>query len=75
MTFFLLLLPPLLAALLAAVVRPYRSWVGWVNACLSLLPLAAALIFASQAVAGHEAFSVSARGASCRRLPTMPRMR
>ena len=55
MTFFLLLLPPLLAALLAAVVRPYRSWVGWVNACLSLLPLAAALIFASQAIAGHEA--------------------
>ena len=53
MTFFLLLLPPLLAALLAAVVRPYRPWVGWVNACLSLLPLAAALIFAGQAVAGQ----------------------
>ncbi len=55
MIFFLLLLPPLLAALLAFIVRPYRTWVGWVNACLSLLPLAAALIFASQAIAAGEA--------------------
>lgn len=55
MIFFLLLLPPLLAALLAFIVRPYRTWVGWVNACLSLLPLAAALIFASQAITGGEA--------------------
>lgn len=54
MTFNLLLLPPLLAALLAYVVRPYRSWVGWASACLSLLPLAAALVFAGEAIAGRE---------------------
>ncbi len=55
MTFFLLLLPPLLAALLAWSIRPYRPWVGWVNAGLSLVSLAAALVFAAQAAAGGEA--------------------
>jgi hydrogenase-4 component F len=55
MTFFLLLLPPLLAALLAWSIRPYRTWVGWVNASLSLVSLAAALIFAAQAADGGEA--------------------
>lgn len=55
MIFLLLLLPPLLAALLAFSVRPYRPWVGWVNACLALGPLAAALLFAANAVAGGQA--------------------
>ena len=48
MIFFLLLLPPLLAAFLAWLIRPYRPWVGWVNAVLSLASLTAALIFARQ---------------------------
>ncbi len=51
MTFFFLLFPPVLAALLAFIVRPYRSFVGWVNAVLGLVSLAAALNFAAQAVA------------------------
>jgi hydrogenase-4 component F len=55
MTFLLLLLPPLLAALLAFVIRPYRRWVGWVNAWLSLVSLGAALAFAAQAAAGERA--------------------
>ncbi|MBI2975658.1 MAG: hypothetical protein HYY33_01765 [Chloroflexi bacterium] len=55
MTFFLLLLPPVLAALLAFLVRPYRSFVGWINALLSLVSLGAALTFAMQAIAGGEA--------------------
>lgn len=42
-TFALLLGPPLLAALLATVVRPYRRIVGGVNALLSLASLGAAL--------------------------------
>lgn len=54
MIFSLLLLPPLLAALLAYLVRPYRTWVGWMSALLSLAPLAAALAFAATAVAGGE---------------------
>jgi hydrogenase-4 component F len=38
----MLLGPPLLAALLAAAVKPYRRFVGWTNALLSLLSLGAA---------------------------------
>jgi hydrogenase-4 component F len=55
MLFLLLLLPPLLAALLAFVVRPYRAFVGWVNALLSLVSLAAALALAGGALAGGAA--------------------
>jgi hydrogenase-4 component F len=51
MTFLFLLLPPVLAALLAFFFRPYRGFVGWVNAILSLISFGAALSFASQAVA------------------------
>lgn len=51
MTFLLLLLPPLLAALLAFVIRPYRLFVGWVNATLGLVSLGAALTFAAHDVA------------------------
>lgn len=49
MTFFFLLFPPLVTALLAYFVRPYRSFVGWVGAALSLVSLGAALSFAAQA--------------------------
>ncbi len=55
MTFFFLLLPPLVSALLAYVVRPYRFFVGWVGAFLSLVTLGAALNFAAQAAAGGTA--------------------
>ncbi len=55
MTFLILLLPPLLATLLAFVVRPYRVWVGWANACMSMVSLGAALIFAAHAIAGDTA--------------------
>jgi hydrogenase-4 component F len=51
MIFYWLLLPSLIAALLAFAVRPYRAWVGWVNALLSLISLGAALALAGQAVA------------------------
>src|SRR5450759_485729 len=51
MTFLFLLLPPVLAALLAFILRPYRTFFGWVNAALGLVSLGAALTFASQDVA------------------------
>ncbi len=51
MTFLFLLLPPVLAALIAFIVRPYRPYVGWVNAALGLVSLGAALNFARQAIA------------------------
>ncbi len=51
MTFLFLLLPSLLAALIAFVVRPYRAWVGWVNAALGLVSCGAALSFAAQNIA------------------------
>lgn len=55
MNFLLLLIPPLVAALLAMLVRPYRAFVGWINAWLSLIPLGAALRFAAHAIAGNAA--------------------
>ena len=55
MLFWPLLLPPLLAALLALVVRPYRPWVGRAGVLLALVPLGAALLFAAQALAGGPA--------------------
>lgn len=55
MTFLLLLFPSLLAAALAAAVRPYRVLVGWINALFSLLSLGAALRLAQQAVSGAAA--------------------
>jgi hydrogenase-4 component F len=53
MNFLLLILPPLLAGLLAYLVRPYRAFVGWTGAGLSLVSLGAALAFAAQAIAGQ----------------------
>jgi hydrogenase-4 component F len=55
MNFVLLLFPPLLSALLAYLVRPYRPGVGWAGASLSLVSLVAALAFAATIVAGSEA--------------------
>jgi len=55
MNFALLLLPSLLSALLASLVRPYRGAVGWAGACLSLVSLGAALAFAVSSLAGSEA--------------------
>src|SRR6267142_1031370 len=55
MTFLFLLFPSLLAAALAAAVRPYRALVGWINALLSLFALGAAVSFAACAIAGSEA--------------------
>ena len=53
MTFFFLIFPPLLAALLAALIRPYRALVGWIGAWLSLISLGAAFAFAAQVIAGQ----------------------
>src|SRR6266496_3301603 len=39
----MLLGPPLFGALLAVAVKPYRRFVGWANALLSLLSLGAAV--------------------------------
>jgi hydrogenase-4 component F len=55
MNFILLLFPPLLSALLATLVRPYRVIVGWANSGLSLVSLGAALAFAVTSLAGSEA--------------------
>jgi hydrogenase-4 component F len=43
MVFLVLLWPSLFAALLALLVVPYRRWVGWTNAVLAPLPVAAAV--------------------------------
>lgn len=51
MTFLFLLLPPVLAALLAFIQRPYRPFVGYLNAVLGLVTLGAALSFAAHNVA------------------------
>ena len=55
MNFALLLVPPLLSAFLAYVVRPYRVAVGWTGAWLSLVSLGSALAFAASILAGSEA--------------------
>jgi hydrogenase-4 component F len=55
MKFLLLLLPSLVSALGAYIVRPYRAPVGRLTALLSLLPLGAALVFAGHASRGAEA--------------------
>jgi hydrogenase-4 component F len=51
-TFAMLLGPPLLAALLAAAVKPYRRFVGWTNALLSLLSLGAGVVLWRHILAG-----------------------
>src|SRR5688572_998966 len=49
----MLLAPPLVAALLAAVVHPYRAVVGWAGALLSLVPLGAAVALWRHTPAGE----------------------
>ena len=63
----MLLGPPLLSALLAAVVTPYRAVVGWASALLSLVTLGAAVAVWRHVVAGdvltagpHEFFRADA---------------
>lgn len=58
-TFAVLLGPPLLAALLAGVVNPYRRFVGWANGLLSLLSVAAAVTLWRHVVAGEVLISGS----------------
>lgn len=53
MTFFLLIFPPLLAALIGSLVRPYRTFVGWIGAWLSLISLGAAFGFVAQVINGQ----------------------
>jgi len=53
MIFFFLIFPPLLAALLASLIRPYRAFVGWVGAWLSLISLGASFVLAAQVVNGQ----------------------
>ncbi len=50
MIFLFLLLPPLLAAFLAFLIRPYRAFVGWVSAILGVVSFGAALALAGQNV-------------------------
>ena len=50
--FLFLLAPPLVAALLAVVVHPYRAVVGWTNALLSLVTLGAAVAVWRHVLAG-----------------------
>ncbi len=52
MKFLLLLLPSLLGALIAILVRPFRAWVGWLNAFVSLMAFDSALSFAGVAIKG-----------------------
>lgn len=57
MTFLLLLVPSLLGALFAILVRPYRSMIGWSNAFASILAFGAALSFAGRVMTGAEAIA------------------
>ena len=56
-TFALLLGPPLLSALLALAVTPYRRLVGWTNALLSIVSLGAAVALWRHILAGDVATS------------------
>lgn len=53
MTFFFLILPAVLAAVTASLVRPYRAFVGWIGAWLSLISLGAAFVFVGQVINGQ----------------------
>jgi hydrogenase-4 component F len=55
--FAILLGPPVLAALVAAAVTPYRRFVGWTNALLSLASLGAAVGLWRRILAGDVATS------------------
>jgi len=53
MIFFFLILPPLLSALLASLIRPYRASVGWIGAWISLVSLGTAFVFVIQVIQGQ----------------------
>src|SRR5512140_1607712 len=53
MIFFFLIFPPLLTALLASLIRPYRAFVGWIGAFISLISLGASFVLAAQVVNGQ----------------------
>jgi len=53
MIFAVLLLPPLLAAALAALVKPYRLVVGWGTALLALAPLAGGVALCARILNGE----------------------
>ena len=53
MIFALVLLAPLAAAALAALVKPYRLFVGWLTALLSLAPLVAAVLLCARVLNGE----------------------
>lgn len=53
MPFLFLLLPSLLAAGVASLVRPYRTAVGWIGALFSLVAFGAALAICRKAVGGE----------------------
>jgi hydrogenase-4 component F len=55
MMMLLLIGPPMIAATLAAIVRPYRTWVGWANVIASGLSLAVALVVALAIATGVPA--------------------
>ena len=55
MTFLLLFIPSLMGALSAILVRPFRAWVGWLNAIISFVAFGAALSFAGGAIRGSAA--------------------
>jgi hydrogenase-4 component F len=55
MAFLLLLLPALVGALVAILVRPFRAWVGWLNAIISIGAVGASVRFAHQAIVGAGA--------------------
>lgn len=53
MILILIIIPPLLAALAAALIRPYRALVGWIGAWLSLISLGGAFVLAAQVINGQ----------------------
>jgi hydrogenase-4 component F len=52
MLFFWLIVPSLLAAVAASLIRPYRAFVGWLGAWLSLISLGASFVLAAQVIGG-----------------------
>jgi hydrogenase-4 component F len=53
MVFLVLLWPPLLAALLALLVVPYRRWIGWANGVLALVSVGAAVALWGDVLGGE----------------------
>jgi hydrogenase-4 component F len=69
MMMLLLIGPPMIAASVAAVVRPYRTWVGWVNVIAAGLSLAVSLAAALAIATGVP--SALARAAATARFDAL----